>query len=252
MVLAFLSHSGFRPKRLYLPGLGHIHDPREVSSTFNEIFVDKVYQPIKPLPPNCLIVDIGSHYGLFAIYAMLRLNVAEIRCFEPNPFSFKILSANIAATNNPGTKVNLYPHAVAETNGFVQMLLPENNLTSIGSAIIPDGVTAIDRRICRVIRVPAISIAEAIRNECDLLKLDAEGIEYDVLRNSVITPARVREVAVEVHEVNRQPQRFRELIQSLIERGYSVFGSNRKALSMKDTQDMLQCDKINNTVLHFA
>ena len=107
-----------------------------MSSTFNEIFVEEIYRPIKPLPVNCRIVDVGAHYGLFAIYAMLKLPVAEILCVEPNPYSFKILSRNIAAANKHGVRIFAYSirdlHA-ERTRANVSL---EDCETSLGSSIL--------------------------------------------------------------------------------------------------------------------
>ena len=248
LLLSFLSRSRLRPQRLYIPALRQeICDPREVSSTFNEIFVEEIYCPIKPLPVNCRIVDVGAHYGLFAIYAMLKLPASEILCVEPNPYSFEILSSNIAAAKKHGVRISLIPSAIAVEKGPVQMYLPEKCKTSIGSSILePPGEPY------RTVNVSAITITEAIQDGCYFLKLDAEGIEYDVLQNAIIVPSKVREIAVEIHEIGRQPDRFYALVNTLFQRGYFAYTTDGTAFTIKDAYEVTADPKRTTMVLHFV
>jgi FkbM family methyltransferase len=218
-----------------------------VSSTFNEIFVQEIYRPIKPLRYNCRIVDVGAHYGLFAIYAMLKLPASEILCVEPNPYSFDILRWNIGAANKHGVAISLVPFAIAAQEGPVKMYLSENCNTSLGSSIlIPPGEPYL------AVDVTAVTIAEAIRDHCDFLKLDAEGIEYDVLQNAIIIPSRVGEIAVEIHDISRQPDRFCAMFNTLLERGYSAFTTDGMAFTIDDVHEAKAGSKSKTMILHFV
>src|ERR1039458_2226545 len=136
IILALLRRTTLRPKRLYLPGMQQfIFDPREVVSTFNEIFVCEIYRPIKPLPNNCRVLDIGAHYGLFTIYAMLRFRVGKIECFEPNPNTFQFLRANIAAAHD-NSRVSLNPVAVCGQSGTTKLFIPADGATSVASRLL--------------------------------------------------------------------------------------------------------------------
>jgi len=229
-MLSLLRRSGYRPWRLYLPALHQmLHDPREAVSTFHEIFVREIYRPVKSIPVNGRVVDVGSHFGLFAIYAMLNFPVSKIDCYEPNPQSFRILTANIgAARNKHRVSVSLNPAAVALTTGQVVLSVPRDCDTAVSSTILPSHASLED--FIRI-TVPTMSIAKVIGTRCDYLKIDAEGAEYDLLSDSIISPDNVREIAVEMHNISESSDKFNSTIRNLVDRGYRLYDAGGRPVS---------------------
>jgi FkbM family methyltransferase len=253
-ILWILSKWGIRPARLYLPALRMVfNDPREISSTFNEIFVDQIYRPVRPLRRGCKIVDIGAHYGVFMIYAMMRLCPGEIRCLEPNPYSFEILRKNLAAARNRGeVPIEIKPVAVAAEDGQVRFLIPKKCTTSLGAKSLPRHQFVDASEDFINLEVRAITIERAIDSKCDFLKLDGEGIEYEILINEIFTPANVGEIAVEFHDIIDRREEFLHVVDTLCERKYGVFNAKGEPLGRDRVRDLGRCAESQNRVLHFA
>ena len=224
-ILSTLSRFGIRPARLYLPALRQvIHDPCEVSSTFGEIFTDQIYRPIKPLRPGSRVVDIGAHYGLFAIY-MLRLGAGEVCCYEPNPASFAMLRRNLAEYRNERhARIETINAAVCAEQGMVRLFVPRS---SVSAHVMPKSYVLLDPDC---VDVRAITIEQAVGPGCDFLKLDAEGVEYDLLQNAICRPDRVGEIAVEFHDIARRCDELDAVVALLTDRGYQLYGDVRAAV----------------------
>src|SRR5947209_4774770 len=138
IILSVLWRGGIRPERLYLPALKQIiYDPVENVSTFSDIFIKQIYRPVRPLTAGCKIVDIGAHTGIFAIYALLHFPASQIRCFEPNPHSFRYLTTNVAASRNPrGVHVAIFELAVSKEAGPILLFIPRDCSTSVATTTI--------------------------------------------------------------------------------------------------------------------
>ena len=250
IILSVLSRSGIRPRRLYLPSLRQIiYDPVEITSAFSEIFIKEIYRPVGPLPAGCKIVDIGAHTGMFAIYALLRLRASQIRCFEPNPHSFRYLTANVAAARNPqGAQIAIYELAVAKEAGPIQLFIPRDCSTSVATTTVVGMHSAED---VIEVRSRAITLAEAVGERCDFLKIDAEGVEYDLLMDEMVRPLRIGEIAVEVHKFGKRWNDFLRLIDTLTARKYRVFDFRGELLTSDAIRTFCQLED-QAMVLHFA
>ena len=53
-------------------------------------------------PAGTTFVDIGAHVGTSTIRALRRHGLASALCFEPEPYNFRILRANLAVNNLDG------------------------------------------------------------------------------------------------------------------------------------------------------
>ena len=252
IILALLRRTTLRPKRLYLPGMQQfVFDPREVVSTFNEIFVCEIYRPIKPLPNNCRVLDIGAHYGLFAIYAMLRFMADKIECFEPNPNTFQFLRANIAAAHN-NSRVSLNPVAVCRQPGTTKLFIPADGAMSVASRILHSHQESEPGVNGSVLDVRAISIEDALGEKtCDFLKLDAEGAEYDILKSDLIRPKLVHEIVVEMHDIGQHKEELFEIFDLLFTRGYRSYDMSGKQI-MDVSGLVIGNGSSQSCVLHFA
>ncbi len=124
------------------------------------------------------VIDIGANIGIFSLWAA-KLG-ASVTAYEPAPATFEHLKINIrkresiegvwaavvGSASDPPT-VPLYLHDERSTRN-----------TLIGREIGTGG--PLERRI----DVPAVTIGEALEQECDLLKIDCEGGEFDILAHA--------------------------------------------------------------------
>jgi FkbM family methyltransferase len=140
--------------------------------------------------PGDVIVDIGAHLGGFSVPCGMQSSSdagGKVIAYEPCPANFALLSENIAR-NCPG-KVNAIPMAIFKHRCKLMLQLDPNHSTGHGLF----GA----RTSNRATEVECVGLSDVIAHAggtIDVLKLDAEGAEYDflfghadLLRNSVRT-----------------------------------------------------------------
>lgn len=158
------------------------------------------------LPPKTRIIDLGANYGSFALWAAHRWPGSEIMAYEPHPKVFKILSANVHAykqiqvnnwgIGNPGMRVlNDGPNNDGERSFHAAMNNP-----------YPTGIH------CEV-RDPLTL------PECDVIKLDIEGCEYEVLEPLIKAGRRPSLILLEYHN-----HELRRVIDDLLKADYEMIG----------------------------
>jgi len=127
-----------------------------------------------------VFVDVGANIGLWTFVAASTVGpTGRIFSFEPNPETFRKLTANIA--RNSYENVMAFPYAVSSRNGFVRFVCEENhNISAItdesgrpGSIEVP--TTSLDSVLMdRLAGAPIAGI-----------KLDTEGHELPALEGAL-------------------------------------------------------------------
>ena len=165
---------------------------------FWQIFVRRCY----PVPSGCAtIVDVGANIGLFALWAARELPAARIISLEPFPETFQLLEENVRA-NSLQARILCVQRALAGQTGERQMSAwgddsPTRRLILYGP-IRADAPT---------VSVACSTLADFLQEQrletVDLLKMDAEGSEWEIL---FATPAsvlrKIRHISLEYHEVH--------------------------------------------------
>lgn len=182
--------------------------PRVVAHTAVDVAAGEYAAPGFEIEAGDRVVDCGANVGAFAAWAAKA--GAAVDAYEPHPETFDWLRRN---TNGLAVRcVRAAVVAVVPAKGTVQLEVasPADTHHTLGSA--SGGGPSIE--------VPAISLADAIGEGCDLLKIDCEGAEFELLR---ATPdaalRRARRIACEVHSWHGDPG---ELERRLHEAGYAV------------------------------
>ncbi|MBM3253453.1 MAG: FkbM family methyltransferase [Candidatus Omnitrophica bacterium] len=149
-----------------------------------EIFVRKIYEQIPDFKAKSgdVVIDIGSSIGLFAIRQASRVGrVGKVWAFEPNPVVFNRLLRNF--NENCITNAIAVQKAVTSKTGKIKFgfnrgVTPESKL--IHSEELHN------KEMNVVLDVECITLDDfTIKNNIEkinLLKIDAEGEEYEVLR----------------------------------------------------------------------
>jgi FkbM family methyltransferase len=163
------------------------------------------------------VVDIGANVGVFAMLAASR--GARVICYEPTPETHHRLQANTATLSVECVNAGV----VGRSEGTALLFAHRDRHTR--NTFRPGGSDGPAESFHRPIDVPVVSIAEALTEPCDLLKLDCEGCEFEIfetagdsLRNAARVIAeldggagdvdkaaanvRAAGFAVEVHETN--------------------------------------------------
>ncbi|MFG0260882.1 MAG: FkbM family methyltransferase [Novipirellula sp. JB048] len=145
------------------------------------------------------IVDCGANIGVSVLEWKTRWPGAEILCFEPDPFSFKILQKNIEFNDVPG--VRCINAAVSDRDAVVPLygeLSPRGDArgNSIDAAWGQREGNAQTMVSCQRLS------AHLAEREIAFLKLDIEGAEQRVLVEIEDQLGGVDAIYVEVHETD--------------------------------------------------
>ncbi|HLY29308.1 MAG TPA: FkbM family methyltransferase [Aggregatilineales bacterium] len=167
-----------------------------------------------PLQDGWTVVDIGAGLGDFSVYAAKKLPHSTLYAYEPFPESFALLQDNIE--RNVVQNVKAYPVAIggaAETLGMD---------TATGVPVRHAALQASET--AGALTVKAVTLDEAMQEigQCDFLKMDCEGGEYDILFHaSDQALAHIRHISMEYHD-NMTPYTHDDLAKFLDSHGFQV------------------------------
>jgi FkbM family methyltransferase len=153
----------------------------------NEIFSDnyKVIESGITFSPNDVILDIGACEGMFSIMMAKLFPFTRVIALEPIPRTYHMMMRNIGL--NACQNIDAYNIGGGKLTGKHPMFMCKNDVSGGGSAVMtfnPDQH--------EVIEVDVINMDDLWkREELDrvrLLKIDIEGLEYEVLYHSNVLP----------------------------------------------------------------
>lgn len=157
--------------------------------------------------PGDVVIDIGAHIGMFAIYTALCFPQVVIHAFEPFPANFEMLEQNL--DRNGITTVRIHHQGVTSDGRLLEMVTnPQNS----------GGSTCHSRTLehGRSGGIPSTTLDHIFDSlgigKCKLLKIDCEGSEYEILF-STHSLSKVEYLSGEFHH--------NQLLQS---QGYTVEG----------------------------
>jgi len=171
-------------------------DNKQGVHILREVFSKNAYSSFFPFDREAIILDIGSHYGFFAIFANLHLKKnSKIYCFEPSSSNFDVLSNNLQSVQS--NKIQFYQLAIAgnSTERLLALSKPQNH------SLYPEYITtSTESELVNSISLEDFITANGIQN-IDFLKMDCEGSEYEILLNaSPLTLEKIDVISMEVHD----------------------------------------------------
>ena len=147
--------------------------------------------------PGDVIVDVGAHVGMVAIWLALRNPQVTVIAVEPEPFNLSHLRANIAA--NGVDNIVVVPLALTADRRTLPMARPPDN--SGGAGCYYDRTAGYATSQVHSTTLDAI-FDQFVPGQCRLLKIDCEGAEHEILPASQVL-ARVDWFAGEFHVNSR-------------------------------------------------
>lgn len=146
-------------------------------------------------PTDKTIVDLGANIGSFVIHACSSAPKSRIIALEPFPSTFAILQECIQR-NQLQSRVACYPWAVAPEDGTVYMdLNPEIPSPCRTSLVSSENDLVSIKSVC----LETLFNLENLE-EIDLLKIDIEGVEYELLDKTNSDTLRcARRIGLEYH-----------------------------------------------------
>lgn len=162
------------------------------------------------------IIDIGANIGAFGIFAANKYSNSIVYCYEPDEINFETLRKNLKFNNI--TNIRIFNQAIGKSNGQIQLYSENNkNFGTANSSTVRIGHKSVS--------VECITLQNIIEKnnivECDLLKLDCEGAEYEILFNTNPEKfSKIKNISIEYH--NLQDNNGNDLKKFLQELGYEV------------------------------
>lgn len=177
-----------------------------------EIHGDDIYrlgELLDRLPDDLVALDIGAHVGNFSLALAHRRPRATVYAFEPMPSTARYLQRNIT-DNGFSDRVVVEKLAVSGARG--ELVLIDNDRASAHNGLIAPSGSGPE------VVVPCIGFKEALlraNGRADLVKLDAEGAEYDLILHS--DPSDWDSVKAVVMEYHPVPGRAFDEIRAFLE-----------------------------------
>ena len=153
-----------------------------------------------------IVIDIGAHIGLFALFSSQFCKNGKIFCYEPIKENFDLLKSNLELNNIKNVVATNV--AISTSTGVVTIYLNEDES---GHSMYVTG--------SKQIQVKSLSLQDVFDlnklEKCDFLKIDCEGEEYHII-DSLPTPYfdKINKMCIEYHFVDTKP----DLLQNMIKR----------------------------------
>lgn len=146
----------------------------------DEVFIHRVYdRALNRIRHGERVIDIGANIGVFAIAAAAR--GAQVLCFEPLRDNFDSLLSNIRL-NGLEQRMSAHRLAVAGSAGEIELhVIGDRGASTAFPSIHPTWSARPD--VTRM-KAECTTLGDILRlngiDECDCLKVDCEGAEYDI------------------------------------------------------------------------
>lgn len=203
----------------------HGTDGREEVRIINEIWGDRCYAAPGFVPaPGWTVVDIGANKGIFALWALHQArHDLRLVCYEPSPRSFSYLERNIRRSVPDDMLHNAAVGAVAGDVTLYELVGRSGQSSLIQSKA---KAAAFRNKIVETI-VPRVALSDVLAEfgPVDLLKVDAEGAEYEILADSPTEAlSEVRRIVMEYDAIDSRDssRNADDLFRVLATGGFSV------------------------------
>jgi len=169
--------------------------------------INEYSKPKFSINDDDIIIDIGSHIGMFALFASQYCKKGKIFCFEPVKENYDLLIENLKM--NKISNVTTFNKAISGTDGGVTMFLNQDN----------SGHNLIEKTNNKI-QVSSISLKtffdENIQKKCNLLKMDCEGSEYEIIESLPISYFNdIEKIIIEYHFLKKKLGSFQKLVKKL-------------------------------------
>lgn len=178
-----------------------------------EIFVERCYDPHTSNVYK--ILDLGANIGLASVWIWIEFPECTVHAYEPNPEVFIILEKNLS----PLPKTRVFNMAISDNGPSIPFYLSSRSFSS-SSYKIPRS---------KMITVKTKSLDQAIADlgtPVDMIKMDIEGAEFLVVKNSK-NIGDVNVIVGEIHPEEAGDSKFFNLLSK-----HRVFGDPKSSKSI--------------------
>lgn len=179
--------------------------------SLNELFLDKTYA-FNSDKKDPIILDCGANIGLSAIFFKRNYPEAKITAFEADPMIAKVLNNNLHAFGYDD--VQIVPKAIWIDNTTL-------NFESDGS--LGGHIVETNEENSTQNQIQAVRLKDYLKGEIDFLKVDIEGVEYEVLMDCKEKLKNVKNLFIEYHSFLQNDQKLDEILLLLKKAGFRYY-----------------------------
>jgi FkbM family methyltransferase len=161
-----------------------------------------------------VVLDLGANIGMFALKVFQTNRRSVVHSVEASRETYAVLEANRLA--NPGLAWSTHRLAIWGHDGDIAFA--ESPVASTASHVATTGAALVPARRL------ATLVADHVRSDIDLMKMDIEGAEEVALCGSADILGRTETLIVEVHPYRCSGPRIRELLHDLYPHVVQVTG----------------------------
>lgn len=181
------------------------------TATIAVVFIKKDYGKI---PNNATIIDIGANIGCFSLYAANGSKNTHIYAYEPLQETYKLLQKNIK-NNKLDSHVKIFNYGITGKKETRKLFLAEDSPFH----------SIYQKESNHSIEINCIGLKDVFDEQnitqCDLLKIDCEGAEFEILYN---TPKeyldKIKEIRLEYHNQETEKHTLAHLKDFLESNGF--------------------------------
>ncbi len=157
-----------------------------------------------------VIIDIGGHIGLFALFASSKSKKGKIISVEPYPNNFNLLKENM--NNNNFRNIILINKAVSKTDKNLELFVDSTD----------DAAHSIYKIGEEVIQIKGITLKQIMLEnqitKCDMLKIDCEGAEFEIIKSlSDVELLKMDKICLEYH-INKNDETLLKNLKNRLEK----------------------------------
>ena len=168
------------------------------------------------LPKDSTVIDIGGQTGIFTVFVSKK--VSKVYSYEPTAENYSMLKKNILI-NKLQNNIFAFKKAVSSREKTFKIYMSSNNTG--GHSAFRTGEA--DRyETVKATTLKNIFEENSIKR-CDLMKIDAEGSEYDILYPLPKKYfSRILKIYMEYHDLDNKKKNHKFLVRFLKRVGYNV------------------------------
>jgi FkbM family methyltransferase len=189
-----------------------INDARNFYILYKDIFVRRIYH-FRATRSDPLVLDCGSNIGLSIFYFKHVYPEARIVGFEPDEQIFPYLERNVARNKLHG--VRLVQAALSSTEGRSEFFSDGKYGGGLAENLMSNRAQDWVRS-----KVRSVRLREYLHDPVDFLKMNIEGAEYDVLKDSEDLLRQINEMIIEYHHLPGLPRTLHSILQILDRQGF--------------------------------
>jgi len=163
---------------------------------------------------NDVIIDIGAHIGLFTLYASQYCKNGTIFCFEPVEENYNVLLDNII--QNKLKNVKPFKSAVTKSESTITIYRNQDEAGHSMFSSTPHALKADSISLKKIIDENSI-------DQCDLIKMDCEGAEYEIIESLPLEYfKKISKMIIEYHFADSKLKLFNNLKTKLMTTSFNI------------------------------